>query len=66
MKAFNYGSIQWSLGKVAVFAGLEVLVEVGDASALIIGDQWGILGPQLRPRPIHLLNIILFIIILLY
>jgi hypothetical protein len=39
VKAFNYGSIQWSLGKVAVFAGLEVLVEVGDASALIIGDQ---------------------------
>jgi hypothetical protein len=54
------------LGKVAVFAGLEVLVEVGDASVLIIGDQRGILGQQLRPRPIHLLNIILFIIILLY
>jgi hypothetical protein len=48
------------LGEVTVYAGLEVLVEVGDASVVIIGDQRGILGQQLRPHPFHLLLLLLF------
>ncbi len=43
--------------EVAVHAGHEVLMEVGNNSLLIDGDPKGILDQQLRPRPILLLNI---------
>jgi hypothetical protein len=43
-------------------AGHEVLMEVDDNSALIVGDPQGILGQQLRPCPIKLLFIIVIIL----
>ncbi len=45
-------------------AGHEVLVEVDDNNAMIVVNPWGILGRQLRPRQINLLNIIIIIIII--
>ncbi len=42
----------------------EVFMDVDDNGVLIARDPQGILGQQLRPRPIHLLNIsIIFILI---
>jgi len=39
-------------------AGYKVLMEVDNNSALIAGHPERILGQQLRPQPIHLLNTI--------
>jgi hypothetical protein len=50
------------LEEVAVRAGHEVLLEVDDHSALIVGDPRGILGQQFRPQPIHFLSIILILV----
>jgi hypothetical protein len=47
-----------SVEEVPVSAGHEILVEVDDTIVLIVSDPCGILGQQLRPRPIHLLYII--------
>jgi hypothetical protein len=38
-------------------AGLKVLMEVDDYSVLIVCGPQGILGQQLMPRPMHLLNV---------
>jgi hypothetical protein len=46
------------LEEVAVHACRKVLNEVGDNSALIVSDPKGISAQQLRPHPIHSLNII--------
>jgi hypothetical protein len=46
------------LKDVAFHTGHEVLMEVDVNILLIVGDPQGILGQQLRPRPITLLNII--------
>jgi hypothetical protein len=47
------------LEEVIVRASHEVLMEVDDNCALIVGNPQGILDLQLRPRPMHLLNIII-------
>jgi hypothetical protein len=47
------------LEDAAVHACNKVLMEV-DNAAMIIGNPQGILGKQLRPHPIHFLNIIIF------
>ncbi len=39
-------------------SGHEVLVEVDDNSALIVGYLRGILDLQLRPHQLHLVNVI--------
>jgi hypothetical protein len=44
------------LKEVAVRACYKVLLEVDDTSPLIVGDPQEILGEQLRPRKILLLN----------
>jgi hypothetical protein len=41
-----------------VRAGDEVLMEVDDNGAMIVGDPEGILGQKLRPHQTYLLNII--------
>ncbi len=46
-----------------MFAAPEVLTEVDDNSALIVGDPQGILGQRLRPHSIHFLNFISIILI---
>ncbi len=46
-----------------MFAAPEVLTEVDDNSALIVGDPQGILGQQLRPHSIHFFNFIIIILI---
>jgi hypothetical protein len=51
-----------ALGKVAVHAGHKVLFKVDNSISLIVGNLQGILAQQLRPRPIHLSNIITLII----
>ncbi len=38
-------------------SGHEVLVEVDDNSALIVGYLQGILDLQLRPHQLHLINV---------
>jgi hypothetical protein len=45
------------LADVAVHADHDVLVKIDDNILLIAGDPQGILDHQLRPLPIHLLNI---------
>jgi hypothetical protein len=49
-----------------VHAGREVLMEVDDISLPIAGDALMILGQQLKPRQIHLLNIVIMILITKY
>jgi hypothetical protein len=51
------------LEEVAEHAGRKALMEVDDNSALIVGNMRGILGQQLSPRPIFLLNTVLIIMI---
>jgi hypothetical protein len=51
-----------SLEEVAVCAGHELLVKVGDHISLIVGNRQGILDQQLRPRPIQLLNTIIILL----
>jgi hypothetical protein len=46
------------LEEVVVHACRKVLNEVCNNSALIVSDPKGISAQQLRPHPIHLLNII--------
>ncbi len=46
----------------ALRAGHKVLADVDVNIAQIVGDPRGILGWQLRPHPIHLLNIIIILI----
>jgi hypothetical protein len=53
-----------SLEEVAVSDGHEVLVEVDNTIALIVSDPCGILGQQLRPRQIHVLNVIIILLII--
>jgi len=50
------------LEEVAVCVGRNVLVEVDGKSALIVGNLQGILGWQVRPYPICLLNIMIMLI----
>jgi hypothetical protein len=47
------------LEEVTMPAGRTVSVEVDDNILQIVGDPQGILDKQLRPHPIHLLNIII-------
>jgi hypothetical protein len=49
------------LEEVAVHAGHKVFMKVDDNNALIVDDQQGISGQQLRPHPTHFLNIIIII-----
>ncbi len=53
-----------SLEEVAMSADYKVLMEVDDNILLIVGNPQGILGQQVRPYPIHLLNDIIIIIII--
>jgi hypothetical protein len=53
------------LEEVAMRAGHEVLKEFDDNILLIVGDPQEILELQLRPHPIHLLNITTNVIIIL-
>jgi hypothetical protein len=46
------------LEEVAVHDGCEVLMEVDNDIALILGDPQEILDQQLRPYRIHLFNIL--------
>jgi hypothetical protein len=48
--------------EVAVHSDNKVLMEFGKNNVLIVGDPRGILGKQLRPAPIHLLNTIIIIV----
>jgi hypothetical protein len=50
-----------SLEEIAVHAGHEVLMEVDYNISLIVSNQWGILDQQLKPHPITLLRIIIWI-----
>jgi hypothetical protein len=50
-----------SLQEINVHAGHKILMEFDCYNALIVGNLHGILGQQLRPHPIHLLNTILII-----
>jgi hypothetical protein len=50
------------LEEVAVRAGHEVLMDVKNNCALIVGDPQGILNYQLKYHPIHLLNVIIVVI----
>jgi hypothetical protein len=50
------------LEEAALRAGRKVLIEVDDNGVLTVGDPPRILGGQLRPHPIHTLNIIITII----
>jgi hypothetical protein len=47
-------------------AGHKVLMEVDDDILPIDGNQQEILGQQLWPRPIHLLNIVIFIVKIIF
>jgi len=51
------------LPTVAICADHKVLMEVDDNISLTVCDAQGILDQQLRPHPIHLLNIIISILI---
>jgi hypothetical protein len=53
-----------SLEEVTVCAGLEVFMKVDNIILMIVGNWRGILDQKLRPRPIHLLNIITIIILI--
>jgi hypothetical protein len=54
------------LEEVAVRADHKVLIEVDDNIVLIVGDPQGILGQQLWPRSIDLLNTIMIMFIISY
>ncbi len=47
-----------------MFAGHYVQVDVSDNSSLIVGKPQGMLGQQLKSHPAHLLNTIIFILII--
>jgi hypothetical protein len=52
MEYCEYGTRPLSAEEVIVHDGYDVLVEVDNNSALIVGDPRGILGQHLRPHPI--------------
>jgi hypothetical protein len=52
------------LEEVAAHANRKVLMEIDDTNAPILIDLQGILGEQLRPRPIHALNIFILVILI--
>ncbi len=52
------------LEEIAMHAGYKVLSNVDIKSALILDDLQDILGQQLKPHPIHSLNIIVLILII--
>jgi hypothetical protein len=55
----DYAPFHLSLEEVTEHAGREVLGELDNTSALIVGNPCGILGQQLKTRAIYLLNIII-------
>jgi hypothetical protein len=56
-----YGPCSSVPGRVAVRAGLKVLMKVDSNSGMIVGNPQGILGQQLRTHPIYLFNITMMI-----
>jgi len=60
--AMDKGTIYLSLEEVIIHAGRQVLAEVDFKNALIVCDVQGILGQQLRPRPIPSLNVMINIL----
>ncbi len=58
VRPIELAPINLPLEDVAVHAGRKVLMEVDKNSVRIVGNPQGILGQQLRPHPVHLLNII--------
>ncbi len=57
-------SVYLSLEEVSVRAIQKVLMIIDDIILPIVGDPYRILDEQLRPHPIHLLNVIIILIIL--
>jgi hypothetical protein len=57
VRPIKYAPICLFFDEVGERAGHEVLMEVDDNILRFIGDPRGILGKQLRPRPIHSLII---------
>ncbi len=55
-KTNRLGHITLSAVEVAVYGGHKVLMEDDDNSLLIVGDTRGILGQQLRPHPIPVID----------
>jgi hypothetical protein len=54
------------LEEVTVCASHKVFMEVDDDILPIVSASQAILDQQLWPRPIHLLNIVIFIIKIIY
>ena len=54
--------INLSLEEITVHGGHYVLMDVDNHRKPTVGDLHGILGQQLRPRPIHLLNTIIILL----
>jgi len=54
---YRISPIYLSLEKVALHTGQNVWMEVDDNILLIVFDPQGTLDQQLRPCPIHILNI---------
>ncbi len=59
VRLLDYAPFHLSLEEVTEHAGREVLGELDNTSALIVGNPCGILGQQLKTRAIYLLNIII-------
>jgi hypothetical protein len=60
----DYAPICPPLEEVAAHANRKVLMEIDDTNAPILIDPQGILAEQLRPRPIHVLNIFILVILI--
>jgi hypothetical protein len=58
-KPIDLDLVHLSLVEFVVCAGRQFLIKVGNNNALIVGKPRGILGEQFRPRPIHLLYVII-------
>jgi hypothetical protein len=56
VKPIHYAPIHMSLEEVFIHSNHKNFMEVDDKSQLIVGNSQVILGQQLRPRPIRLLN----------
>jgi hypothetical protein len=63
VKPIDLAPLHLPMKDAAVCADHKVLVEVYNNSALIVGDPQGILGQQLRPHPIYLLNSIITLVL---
>ncbi len=61
VRPIDLASICLSLEEVAECAGREVLMKVVDNGMMMVGILQWILGQQLRPLLIHLLNIIIIL-----